>query len=104
MTSNCEKQNILAMEPAQSIIQKLGGEGAVAAITGTASTAPYRWQYPRNKGGTDGLIPQKHHRTLLDYARENGIALSAVDFLSHRETDSPPSAPAPETASAEAAE
>lgn len=69
------------MEPAQSIIHKLGGEAAVSAITKTASTAPYRWQYPRDKGGTGGRIPQRYHPVLLNYAQEHAIALSAEDFL-----------------------
>lgn len=74
------------MEPARSIIERLGGEAVVSKITGTAYTAPYRWQHPRPKGGTGGVIPQRYHRGLLDYARENGIDLNAEDFL----------APAPE--------
>lgn len=70
------------MEPASSIVKKLGGEAIVATITGTASTAPYRWTYAREKGGTGGSIPQKYHRALLSYAEANGIPLSAEDFLS----------------------
>jgi len=70
------------MEPASSIVQKLGGESVVAKVTGTAYTAPYRWQHPRERGGTDGVIPQRHHRTLLDYARSKGISLKAEEFLS----------------------
>ncbi len=70
------------MEPASSIIKKLGGEAVVAEITGRAYTAPYRWQYPRERGGTGGLVPQRHHRTLLDYARAKGIPLKPDDFLS----------------------
>lgn len=69
------------MEPASGIIKKLGGEPVVAKITKTAYTAPYRWQAPREKGGTGGRIPQAHHRSLLDYARQNEIPLSAEDFL-----------------------
>lgn len=69
------------MEPASSIIERLGGEAVVAKITRTAFTAPYRWQHARDKGGTGGLVPQKHHRPLLDYARTKGIELSAEDFL-----------------------
>lgn len=69
------------MEPAASIIKRLGGEAKVSEITGRAYTAPYRWQHPIEKGGTGGLIPQKLHRALLDHARANGIALSAADFL-----------------------
>lgn len=69
------------MEPASSIIEKLGGEAVVAEITRTSYTAPYRWQAEKSKGGTGGLIPQKYHRLLLDYARAHGIDLRAEDFL-----------------------
>lgn len=69
------------MEPAASIIERLGGEQEVSRITGRAYTAPYRWQQPIAKGGTGGLIPQKLHRILLDHARSNGIPLTAADFM-----------------------
>lgn len=69
------------MEPAKSIIDRLGGEAKVSEITGTAYTAPYRWQHSRAQGGTDGLIPQRHHPALLAYARQHGISLEAADFL-----------------------
>lgn len=85
------------MEPASTIVRKLGGEGIVAELTRTASTAPYRWQYSREKGGTGGVIPQRYHRTLLSYARENDIPLSAEEFLPAIEApDTNASAPAPE--------
>jgi hypothetical protein len=69
------------MDPAASIIKRLGGAAAVAAATGTALTAPYRWQYPRARGGTGGLIPQRHHRALINFAKRCTIALGAEDFL-----------------------
>jgi hypothetical protein len=69
------------LEPARSIIAKLGGEEKVAAITETAITAPYRWQAPVEKRGTGGTIPQRYHVLLLTFAAENGIPLSADDFL-----------------------
>jgi hypothetical protein len=69
------------MEPAATIIKKLGGEAVVAEITATALSAPYRWQYPRERGGTGGRVPQRHHRLLLAYARQRGISLSAEEFL-----------------------
>lgn len=69
------------MDPASSIIKRLGGEAVVSQITETAYTAPYRWQYSREKKGTGGVIPQRYHRTLLDYARSKGIRLRADDFL-----------------------
>ena len=67
--------------PASIIIARLGGEATVSSVTGTAYTAPYRWQAVRAKGGTGGLIPQRHHRRLIDYARAKGIPLSAEEFL-----------------------
>ena len=70
-----------SMEPAHTIIKKLGGEAVVAKVTGTAFTAPYRWQHSRSKGGCDGRIPQKHVPLLLAYAREQGIELTAEEFL-----------------------
>jgi hypothetical protein len=54
----------------------LGGEAKVAGIAGTALSAPYRWQHEKSRGGTGGLIPQAHHRRLLDYADAHGIALT----------------------------
>jgi hypothetical protein len=72
------------MEPARSIITKLGGETAVAQICGTAISAPYRWQYARERGGTGGIIPQRHHRALLDYAEVRRIPLRADEFLPPR--------------------
>jgi hypothetical protein len=68
------------LEPARSIIAKLGGEARVSELTDTAFTAPYRWQYPKSKGGSGGRIPQKHIPTLLAHARDNGIDLRADEF------------------------
>lgn len=69
------------MEPASSVIKRLGGEAKVSEITRRGTTAPYKWQYPIDKGGTGGLIPQRLHRVLLDYAEANGIDLLPTDFL-----------------------
>lgn len=73
------------MEPAHTIVKRLGGEARVSEITGTSGNAPYRWQYPREKGGTGGLIPQRYHRTLLNHARDEGVDLKAEDFLAAEE-------------------
>jgi hypothetical protein len=69
------------MEPAASIIKAIGGEAIASQITGTAYTAPYRWQQPKEKGGTGGLIPQRHHPAILQFAREKGINVTAESFL-----------------------
>lgn len=78
------------LDPAYSVIRKFCGptgklsEGidAVAAITGADRTRVYRWMRPRDKGGTDGFIPNPHDRTLVEYARENGMKLGPKDFFS----------------------
>lgn len=72
------------MEPAQTIITKLGGPGVVAGVVKIHRTRISNWKRSRESGGTDGLIPQRYHRTLLDYASENSIELSAEDFLAPR--------------------
>lgn len=89
------------MEPARSIIKRLGGEAKVSEITGRGTTAPYKWQYPLARGGTGGLIPQRLHQRLLDYARANGIPLAPADFLPVHQPS--PEAPQPEAAPASVA-
>lgn len=69
------------LEPAASIIDRFGGPEAVQQITGADRTRVYRWTQPKEKGGTDGLIPFKHVPTLIAAGRERGVKLSADDFL-----------------------
>lgn len=83
------------MEPARSIVTKLGGPSAVAEAIGIHRTRVSNWQRSRAQGGTGGIIPQRHHLALMDLAEAKGVALSADDFLPLRD---PP--PAPQEASA----
>lgn len=76
------------MDPASSVISKLGGPGAVSAVVGIHRTRVSNWQRPRAKGGTDGLIPQGYHLQLIDYAQARGIMLTAEDFLPIRHQES----------------
>ncbi|WP_408636239.1 carph-isopro domain-containing protein [Pelagibacterium flavum] len=69
------------MEPASTIITKLGGPNAVAEITGVHRTRVSNWKRSKAVGGTGGTIPFNHVPKLLDAARERGIPLSADDFL-----------------------
>lgn len=82
------------MEPAQTIVKKLGGPNAVAAIAGVHRTRVSNWMREKSAGGTGGVIPFKHVPTLLAAAAQRDIALSPLDFF-------PKPAPAP---TAEAAE
>lgn len=69
------------MEPAGSIIDRLGGVTRVAEFVGVHRTRVSNWKRPREAGGTGGMIPQKYHLDLLAYAEREGISLSAGDFL-----------------------
>jgi len=69
------------MEPATTIIKKLGGPNKVAAIANVHRTRVSNWKRPREAGGTGGLIPFKHVPALLGAARQMGVDLSADDFL-----------------------
>jgi hypothetical protein len=72
------------MEPADSIIARLGGPSAVAGIVKIHRTRVSNWKRSRQSGGTGGVIPQRHHRALLDFAAEQSIALTAEEFLAPR--------------------
>lgn len=69
------------LDPANRIIERFGGHIVVRSITGASRTRVYRWTRPKSEGGTGGLIPTEHAIKLLRYAKENGIAVSADDFL-----------------------
>jgi len=69
------------MEPAQSIIRKLGGAPEVARIAGVHRTRVYSWTWPKSAGGTGGTVPFNHVPALIDAATAKGIPLSAADFL-----------------------
>ncbi|WP_246723514.1 hypothetical protein [Rhizobium sp. ARZ01] len=68
------------LEPAKSIIAKIGIE-KVSEITGKHVSRVYRWMYPKDRGGTGGIIPQSDVPGLLAYARANEIEITANDFL-----------------------
>lgn len=68
-------------EPAKTIIAKCGGVDAVAKVTGRDVSRVYRWMYPRERGGSEGVIPHAEARKLLDHAAREGIQLSPADFF-----------------------
>lgn len=72
---------IHVMEPAKTVIDKLGGAQAVADFLGVSPVRVYCWTYPRTRGGTGGLIPAKHQAKLLQMADRLGIRLRAADLI-----------------------
>ncbi|WP_082637649.1 hypothetical protein [Bradyrhizobium retamae] len=75
------------LEPAETIISRLGGPAVVASLVAVHRTRVSNWKRPKQKGGTGGLIPQQYHRRLLDHAAQNSIELSAEDFLPARQAE-----------------
>lgn len=69
------------LNPAKSVIAKLGGPAAVAEITKRNISRVYRWMYPASRGGTGGRIPQAEAEKLLDYACRHGVELDAREFF-----------------------
>jgi hypothetical protein len=69
------------LDPARSVIDRLGGVDVVARVTGKDRSRVYRWMYPMDRGGTGGLIPQRVIPGLLKYAEKNHIRLKAADFF-----------------------
>ena len=61
------------MEPATTIIRKLGGPTKVSAIVGIHRTRVSSWQRSKASGGTGGRIPQSHYRAILRAASLAGI-------------------------------
>jgi len=70
-----------AMEPAQTIIRKLGGPSVVARVVGVHRTRVSSWKRSRASGGTDGQVPQRHISKLFTFAREQDVELSVNDFI-----------------------
>lgn len=74
---------------ATNVILKCGGPQAVSAMAGVDVSNVHRWTYPKERGGTDGVVPAKHQQTLLKKAREAGIELSPDDFFKEAEEELP---------------
>lgn len=69
------------MEPASSIIKMCGGFAAVAEMVRRDKTRVHRWTYPKDRGGTGGLIPSDCQQELLGAARARGIDLRPEHFF-----------------------
>lgn len=72
------------LEPARTIVYRLGGPAKVARSLGLNNSRPYRWMRPKSEGGTGGTIPSKHQQALLDLAHELGVDLGPADFFVRR--------------------
>lgn len=69
------------MEPARTIVTKLGGPSEVSRFLGVHRTYVYRWLWPAKRRGTGGRIPFRYIPALIAEAKARGIAMSADEFL-----------------------
>lgn len=66
---------------AQRVIDKCGGVKATAAIVGRTESWVYRWTYPPERGGKNGVVPYDDQVKLLKAARAGLVDLSPEDFF-----------------------
>ena len=69
------------LDPAASIIRKLGGASETARICGVHRSQPGRWMRPLDNKGTGGFIPARHQPVILRHARAQGIDLEPGEFV-----------------------
>lgn len=70
---------------AQRILLKFGGPyelQRLLRLAGTYRSVPaiYRWMYPKDKGGSGGIIPSSFLVIISDVARLAGIVLTSEDL------------------------
>lgn len=69
------------LEPANTVITICGGFAATARMAARSEVRVRRWTYPKEKGGTGGLIPSDCQQVLLDVARSQGMDLRPEHFF-----------------------
>jgi len=67
------------MDPAYSVIERLGGKAEVAETLNLDKSTLSRWCQPRPMG-TGGVIPQRHWRALRQMAREQGVTIDIEEL------------------------
>jgi len=66
---------------AKRIIGLLGGPTVVGAAVKRTPGAVCKWNTPKERGGTDGLVPSRYHAPLLEFAKRKGVSLGPEDFI-----------------------
>ena len=69
------------------MIRKCGGAQAVADWCGIDVSNVHRWTYPKDRGGSEGVIPARHQQIILEKARKAGVAVGPSDFFDHDALD-----------------
>ena len=67
------------LEPAYSVIEKLGGKSTGAEALELDKSTLSRWCQPR-PGGTGGLIPQRYWPQLMQMARDQRVRIGVKEL------------------------
>lgn len=67
--------------PAEIIIDRFGGHQKVAKALKISVSSVYKWTYTKDRGGTNGNVPTKHQRALLDAGQKLAEPISPADFF-----------------------
>lgn len=67
------------LEPAYTVIEKLGGKSQVAEQLGLHKSTLSRWCQPL-PSGTGGLIPQRYWPQLIEMARDSRVRLTVKEL------------------------
>jgi hypothetical protein len=67
------------LEPAYTVIEKLGGKSAVAQALSLDKSTLSRWCQPSPQG-TGGLIPQRYWPQLIEMAREQRVRIGVKEL------------------------
>jgi hypothetical protein len=71
---------IHTLNPAYTVVERLGGKSTVAQTLGLSKAQMTRWCSPTDAGGTGGVIPQKYWGTLLDMAKQQRVRLTLKEL------------------------
>ena len=66
------------------IIKQFGGAKALAEAINKDPATVYRWTYPKNKGGTGGIIPSSSVSKVHDAAQSLNISISSPPAISEQ--------------------
>ena len=67
------------LDPAYTVIEKLGGKAVVADALDLDKSTLSRWCQPK-PGGTGGLIPQRYWPALIEMAREHRVRITLKEL------------------------
>jgi hypothetical protein len=70
---------IHTLEPAYTVIEKLGGKSAVAQALDLDKSTLSRWCQPSPQG-TGGMIPQRYWPQLMQMAREQRVRIGLKEL------------------------